>query len=604
MERMGYDITQYYEKLFTLGSLQKNIIRYSITFILSLIILLIPIFTSNVPVFLTLICFLSPLSLATDLYLFRKNERDKELYSLRRLLAINTVTNVIVIIGSLIFMPLIYMFKAVVYPASIIAGLIMSYRLVIFYSTSRQDLFIILLDVLSPVIVLISIYLYIAGAYFNVNLLSHEIFIMIIEPVVFGPLMALTFLYLINLKKGEATAHSVYDYLRGYVDSWVLDNPKPLDELLSEYSIDIKLDADIVIFPNTSPQPTIALFPYIHFGPFRNIGSSRFPAIAAEYYNLMKNMNAIVFHTPTTHELDLSSNEENFIILKQLDDIKQPYVFNTISDIHYYKQGRAAAYIIKMEKSVLLILETDEMEDIPYEVTRKLKEYGRELGYKNVIIVDAHNSLQRDKYVLPKDVVKDLLTVGEKALQKSLDIDVMPFKISSIKINIPGFTPKRGLGQNGVGILIWETFNGYNAIICFDSNNMSPYLKMGLQKYLKRLFNMRIVVVSTDTHEVTAVELNRRGYVLLGENKKDVDILTRFIAEAIEKALSLLKDDEGHIYSKKIKSRVLGINTIERMADIVTSSYEMMKKLMYTFVGPLVILHILLIYMYYITYIP
>jgi predicted neutral ceramidase superfamily lipid hydrolase len=268
-----------------------------------------------------------------------------------------------------------------------------------------------------------------------------------------------------------------------------------------------------------------------------------------------------------------------------------------ISDIYKLNYGKATAYIIKLEKSVLLILETDEMEDIPYTVVKELKKTGQSLAFKHTIIVDAHNSLQKERYTLSQEVIKELIIVGKKGLKKALELSSTPFKVSVIKIDAPGLTPKQGLGKNGIGIFLWETFSGYNAIICIDSNNLSPTLRELIKNKLKEIFNVNALVVTTDTHEVTALQLNKRGYVILGEDKKDKMILLEAIEKGVTKAIETLRESEGLIYEKSLKGRVLGMNTLERMRDMLSVGYSTMKRLLYNFILPLCIIHIVWIYL-------
>jgi len=55
------------------------------------------------------------------------------------------------------------------------------------------------------------------------------------------------------------------------------------------------------------------IIPNFHFGPFGNIGSSRFPSIAKSYLD-----NVIVLHGTATHEQNLVNAEQNIEVLENI----------------------------------------------------------------------------------------------------------------------------------------------------------------------------------------------------------------------------------------------------------------------------------------------
>ena len=583
------ELARYYTKLFTLGTLKENIVRFSFTYVLQgIYFVVLSILFKNMILYLLLLLLFPILYIVVEKIFTETNERDSKLFSFRRLLALNTITNIIIIVETVIFTPLFFIEGNILATISFIIGSILAFKLVVYYSISKQDMVNLTGILFIPVIIFLII-----GLYAN----SFQDIAGIAEPLIYGVIISTIFLYAIYIKSRNIVPQGVYEYLKGYIDSWVLDDPLYLDDLISKYSIDIQLKSDLILFPDTYNKPSVLIMPYFHFGPFKNTGSSRFPSFAGEYYYIEKNMNATVFHTPVTHDLDLSKNNEMENVLEQLSRLDNPLIFTTISDIHEVSLEKARAYAVKLEHSILVILEAAEMEDIPYDVAEELKRYGRELSYKRVIVIDAHNSLQKEYYKLPNDVVKEILLAGKKVIRESLDFKVTQFKISLIKTDVPSITPKKGLGSNGISIILWETFSGFNSIICIDSNNMSPLLREALKKYIRGKYNSRVVITSTDTHEVTALQLNMRGYSLLGEDKNDINVILDAVDKAFDKAIKTLKESDGLLYEKNIKASVLGVNTFDRLRDLLNTSYSMMKKLIYYFIIPAMILQIIGIYL-------
>jgi len=470
----------------------------------------------------------------------------------------------------------------------------LTYKTIIFTSTSDQKLYGIIAITLLPLLIYIFIIFLVDYRPLFTNITS---IIVVFEPIIYAYLVSAIFLYLISNTSRKVTPNSsIFEFLKGYIDSWVLDEPNRLENLLSDNSIDITVDTYLLTLPDTKWRPTYLIIPYFHFGPFRNIGSSRFPSIISEYLYLRKGVNSMIFHTPTSHDLDLSSHKETKQAIEQVIELSEPIICTGISNIHTIQVDDVRVYTIKLNNSIVVILESSEMEDLPLDLAKKIVEYGKRLGYKEVIVIDAHNSLRSIKYQIPERTLASMLSASKRALRDSLDKDIYSFKAGFIKINIPTFTRRKGLGEAGISILIWETLTELNTIINIDSNNLSTQLREDIIKLVKSKFNSRVVVTTTDTHEVTAIPLNERGYALLGEKDQGKKLILTSISKAIGRALNELKETDIIIYHKKVKTKVLGMDTIEKMGIMLNKAYNMMMKGLLYIIIPSTILHILLIY--------
>jgi putative membrane protein len=293
-----------------------------------------------------------------------------------------------------------------------------------------------------------------------------------------------------------------------------------------------------------------------------------------------------VFHGPSTHDRDLASNSEMDHILNTIMKYDTPIIFQEVSDIGEVRDGKARVKFIRLGESILLFLEYEEMEDIPYEIVETLKSMGNKLGYSNVIVVDSHNSLISKNYSLKKEDVSQILKTGIEALEEAKTSILQKFRAGVEKIEIPNISLREGLGSNGIYILMIETLTKKNGIIIIDSNNLHPSLKKKLEERLVGKYFDNLVITSTDTHEVTAQELIEGGYRILGGEEELNEYIIDAVSKASNKLLNNLKECSGHIYSMSVEAHVIGYNLLDKLAQMTLKSYEQMKKVFTLFTVP------------------
>ena len=113
---------------------------------------------------------------------------------------------------------------------------------------------------------------------------------------------------------------------------------------------------------------------------------------------------------------------------------------------------------------------------------------------------------------------------------------------------------------------------------------------MVLDKYLDQ-----VVVITTDTHEVTAHEVIEGGYRTLGESPN--------IRRRVLSAISILFDDiesnlyagEGYIYTHEIEMKIIGYNAIKHLSAMTVKAFKYTKKILKYFTTVSVILSVILL---------
>ncbi len=577
MSEVTHKYVNLYEKLFTFGSFYRVISTYLSFYFFYVLITYVKIYNSGGINVFVVISFLPLYSTILDYVLIRSviRGRDSQIFSLRRILGkhylfflISMGYLVLSLIPNMLFTPMNPIYDVF----ALISVMVFSDLLIfipILYNGFIKSYLLSIIKVIPPIFIITG---------FSSEVFSIYNFIPLV--VAFVPI-SIFYMYINRLsRKSGSVKGPLLEYLKGYIDSWMLDDPNYLDRLLEEGSIDIKTKVDVIIFPDSYPLPSILLIPYFHFGPFKNIGSSSFPAIASSYMYSEKKLNATVFHTPSTHELDISSNEKVFKIIEQFGSFKNPVICNKISNIVKVSHGDAAAYGFRFCNGAVIFLEYKEMEDIPYQVIQEIEGYAKERGFENVSIIDCHNSLVNKSLVLTSDAINEIVIAAKNLIDRLKREGLSMYKVANEKVIPPSVTALDGLGSNGISIVYFETMSASNCIITIDSNNLSPNLKKKIEDLMGKLNIDKYVICTTDTHEVTALDLVEGGYRVLGEDEKTSQEIVRSIDLVLRNIRAKLRSSDIHFYRFSITTKVLGYDLIEKLGELSLSAFKMFKNFM------------------------
>lgn len=96
--------------------------------------------------------------------------------------------------------------------------------------------------------------------------------------------------------------------LVSYLYAWVCSEPKYLENILEYHSISSEIETYQIEFISENKKLYLVV-PGIHPGPFAPIGSYNLPYEIINFYKL-QNVNSIVFHSPSSHDVNLPSKTE------------------------------------------------------------------------------------------------------------------------------------------------------------------------------------------------------------------------------------------------------------------------------------------------------
>jgi predicted neutral ceramidase superfamily lipid hydrolase len=557
------EISRFYAKLFRLGSLERNIIIYALMLSITTIL-----FWALNPHYISISPLLAITYIAEYMIYRYYLTFSYKLLNLRRLLGANSIalgfSCILLIIG--------IAFKGIVPTDTTLYfyfGVFIGFKTIVFLTLTFEGMIKSIYPVLAD-IALVTLSSWVTGI-FKFSGLAIQI-------IYAGASML--YIYLINRITLRYSGRGAITYLRSYVSSWSEDDPGPMEALMDTFSI--KKDVEIEEYIFEGQDKFRIVIPYFHFGPFRNVGSSAFPSELKRALYMLRAEESMVVHTPVSHDLDLSSSSYMYRIIDELITHEGGHSLNKISSMYKQEFNDAVAYGFRMGDNAIIILSYREMEDIPYEVVHKLRDYGVKKGFRSVSVIDAHNSLVSLITFIDDEKLDEIYTAGESLIDKLSDVELYDLKASLSSLSFPEFALDDGLGKGGVSIFFWRAGTMENLIVCFDSNNLDPKFRSALERAIKEELGIEnMVVISTDTHEVTARGVENRGYVVWGSKANNFKVIPKIVNE-IKRLRNNLNGYRALYKVVRVNVKVLGEDIIDKTRSLIRVSFRYSKILAIT----------------------
>lgn len=362
---------------------------------------------------------------------------------------------------------------------------------------------------------------------------------------------------------------------------WLANRKDKIEEILEKYSHeeDVKIKNIIFFDEENKPKYTI-IIPEFHFGPFRDLGSSQFPHIIIDQLE-RDNIKAVVLHGISEHGQDIANTSDCKKIIRRIieENFKAKPDRTKATNIIKIKKGKCTIYCQLFEDTALLIVTRapNLTEDLPMWIKREIKNKAKKLGIKDVMIIDAHNSIRENEQLSDKDY-KEIIEAAEKALTKVKNLNQNKLKIGISRKIIKEYTEEQGIGKGGVIGLTIGTEKQMFTFIVYDGNNMIPEFR---EKVIKRLMQEKISnveVLTTDTHSVNGLTPEERGYHPVGEIDHK-EVLVKYaieVAEESNKKVTYMNYTIREITVESIK--VLGEDLLAKFSKAISEALRIAKK--------------------------
>jgi len=511
---------------------------------------------------------ISEAALFSSIYLERFFIKSK-LATYKRLVSFSFINNLILLF--FVFLAVIsdlILYSSLARKASlIILGifLLISFRMVIYKAIFTNNFLTALaLGALQPLMVFFSLF------YFE-NFREEALRLTL--PYLFGLVILILSSFALRMLEDAASKplpFNVFKFFKSFMLNWMENDSHLFDKYLSIFGKEKEIRSYQINF-----NKRVSLFiPGIHPGPIAGLGGCDLP-YQIYYYLKNKGTLSFILHGFSNHEYDLASRDELKRFLSTLNDGEIILKGDKCTPFIRSQYGDIKVTCIKFDGNTALLLITASpktTDDFDQEVELKIKELAKKLGYKEIIVIDCHNSLNDEEDIIKEE---DLLKAAEEALRK--ESIFKKFKLGFSHSSEINFKNLPDISEAGIGILLLDFDGERFCIVSVDSNNAKAGIREALEEHLKKKGVKMVELCTSDTHSKTGRAKNKRGYYCFGE-LSDMEEIRRLIDELYNLALKRLEEASFEVKRIKSKAKVLGNDSWNYIATALERGLDFSKK--------------------------
>ncbi len=344
-------------------------------------------------------------------------------------------------------------------------------------------------------------------------------------------LIMVVFVYLLSKPFEKTIGINPFDIVFAFANDWI-HGTNTIETSLIKESEEGKAVINIINFTGKDGNlKANFIIPYVHPGPFGNVGSANMPKIFHEGIE-----RSLTFHGSCTHELNLIKNSDVYSLM---DDIKKE--IQNISGNDENVSTKYGKFISDGKISVLQVDSTDLKRVVFCDGDGDI-DVGIGLACSDVFI-DRHSSGNDDETITAS--TKRGMEIINKA--RNLRADLKEIESRKIQLGIAEGTVQ----DCDVQVAFFDLNEPY-ALLLFDSNNMQ---NREILDILRQKFKFTIFACTTDDHQ------RDNGKFMIEIAEDDVNS----ISNLIEKAMN----DTSDVCVK--------FGKIERNVKVMGKEYEMLQ---------------------------
>lgn len=368
---------------------------------------------------------------------------------------------------------------------------------------------------------------------------------------------------------------------RAFILAWAEELNGPLEDQITRVGEVRDLSVDTLIYSDASGGCRAALVvPYIHPGPFRNVGGSVLPKVLSERLSERFGCEVLVSHGISTHETDLTrSGEAERVAEAVASNLRVVGDIALASPVVWVERGgaQAACQMFGGVALITLTLSPKSYDDLPEELGERIMEAAAAMGVI-AVVVDAHNSIQQENMLNDSDV-DNLYHTAVEAIKGAKEAPRYAFSIGAARVVPREWGLDDGMGPCGVAALAVRLENGQSCVyVVLDGNNMRSGLRERIIAALKSRGVDSAEVLTSDTHLVNAIGATTRGYYPIGE-RTDEQKLIGYVVDAVEGALSNLEVCRASFTRTVVPGlTVLGEAGLNLLSNVLESAFGLFKR--------------------------
>ncbi|HIH29864.1 TPA: DUF2070 family protein [Candidatus Micrarchaeota archaeon] len=381
--------------------------------------------------------------------------------------------------------------------------------------------------------------------------------------------------YFISMPMKKNLGISSLDALSMFASQWLYGG-KDLEEAFEEIGEEVETLVWLAAFKGKE-NSAIFVVPYIHYGPFGNLGGSEFTSMIGS--SLSRHGNAkndvFVFHGTATHDFNPVSSEEIHKVvgacekaLKRLKPASSELSFASCR----VGSVRAQAYRINDSAFVSYSRAPLTTEDVNMGLGLALMEKAKKYC-SSACAVDEHNAETGDisSVEVGSPIAFEMLDATEKLFQSGSK--AAPFRFGCAS----AYPAVDTIGKNGLKLALFSQGKKMNALLLADSNGIVPEFRtelIGLMANLGREqgFICKGEVMTSDTHQINTVRgvLNPLGVA----QKGDVMMAVRKLFGQAAKKLEEVKFDSAE---ERFRIKVFGTGQSAEIASTINAAVSILR---------------------------
>lgn len=379
--------------------------------------------------------------------------------------------------------------------------------------------------------------------------------------------------YVISAPMKKNLGVSSMDALSMFLSQW-LYGEKDLEEVFEEIGEDAETMVWLARFSGRK-HDTIFVVPYMHFGPFGNLGGSEFTHMISSSLSQGGRRNVFVFHGTATHDFNPVTSSE---IVKVLSACNRALARLRLSPArlshNVCRMGSVRASALRINSSAFLSYTRAPLttEDINFGLGLALLEKAKR-HVKDACVVDEHNAETGDisSVEVGSPIGFEMLDATEKLL--SMPQKQSPFLFGSSEAKLPIAT----LGSNGLKLALFAQGKKLTALLLADSNSITPTFRESLLSLMAQLgkengYSCNPEVMSTDTHQINTVQ-----GVLHPLGEADEAAVMPAVRKLFSEALARLEPVKFGAASERFRLRVFGTGQSAEIASTINAVVALLK---------------------------
>ena len=535
-------------------SLRRHVVatpRYEITIILSIVFIIIASYLISFDIWKTILFFGLPyiIVILLDILIIRFT---RIYFPSRRIITLNLVVAISAIVQIAIFQ-LFYPFEFSLFLAFSSATFL---RTLVYYVFMRRKPGLAILTSLNYNVIYAIMLPFVGKNYILPFIVSTTIYTVI-------ALLILKISTVQFIKEfGEDPLWFISSFVN-YLSNETKENVHHINRFFESIYDKRKTPVSTLIFWKGEKPKAIFVFPYIHPGPFGNVGGSNLTKKLRDFTGMS---NLLVFHTTTTHDNNVANDKDvkkiAGVIKRSLNSQKK---YEKMSDIYRFKiDGFEVLTQIFGKYAFVSLLPTNNIfDDVDLESGLILRNKLSNI-YEDSAIVDAHNNF--DENATPLSLKnKDINRIVER--MKNIKADA-PIKMGYSQRLIKGDS----VGPDGIKVAVFEYKNKKMGYILVDGNNIKKGFRDKVKSSVKELLD-DVEIFSTDNHIVNydILDLNPFG------SKDSWEDLIKNIRDAIKDAINNIEDVKVSMHTENVEFIMARRGQLKKMSDITKEALRRVK---------------------------